>query len=248
MTSELEPYTFPVLEYPVSVGRTNNPTSKYKAIVRQDTGKLISIQRETYQLIPNKEVIQPLMKQLSKMDTPFFIDRSHSFVLDGKMRLNLVFPEYKIFDSVSDVALTLNLMNSYDGSSGLKIHFGLLRQVCTNGLIVNQILSKFYGRHTKGLNLHGIREALDASYNSLHVIHHRIETMQNTRPTNDLRAEIQKRLGVKIMKHVEKQESLTRKSQDEWTLLNHVTHYVSHELQPHVRHQYQMQISHIWKI
>ena len=73
MTSELEtrlsPFLFPVAEYPVSIGRTNNPTKEYKALVRQDNGKLIAIQRKTYKLVPNSEVIKPLMEQLHRLDT-----------------------------------------------------------------------------------------------------------------------------------------------------------------------------------
>ena len=114
--SRLAPYLFPVGQEKVYV---DNPetgvreyTQGYKAIVRQDTGSVISIAQDSYKLVPNAEVIKPLLKQLHRLDTSWYIDPSHSFVHDERMRLQITFPELVFHDGKSDIALSLFLHNS----------------------------------------------------------------------------------------------------------------------------------------
>ncbi len=252
MTSEAEtrltPFLFPIAEYPVSYGQTHCPTGEYKAIVRQDNGKLVAIQRKTYKVVSNAEVIRPLMAQLHKLDTSWIIDPSHSYVENERMRLQITFPELTFNDGRSDIALSLFLHNSYDSTEGVRMMFGAIRGICTNGMVFGEVLSKFYGKHTQGLEVRSIRAALDATYDKIPVIKHRIEAMQNTRPSHELRADIQKRLGVKVAKYVEQQESETRKAQNEWMLYNFLTYYISHLVSQHMRAQYQMHVSKMFKL
>ncbi|MAT40104.1 MAG: hypothetical protein CL946_10930 [Ectothiorhodospiraceae bacterium] len=248
MTSDIAPYLFPVAEYPVSIGQTNRPTSDYKAIVRQDNGKLISIQRKTYKLVPNSEVIKPLLAQLHKLDTSWYIDTSHSFVESEKMRLQVTFPELIFHDGRSDIALSLFIHNSYDSSEGIRMMFGAIRGICKNGMVFGEVLSKFYGKHTQGFDVRNLRQVLESTYDKIPVIKHRIEAMQNTRPSNELRADIQKKIGKKAMNYVEQQESESRKAQNEWILYNFLTYFISHIVQQRMRAHYQLQVSKLFKL
>ena len=67
----LDRFLFPVGERAVFVDddKTYKPTKHYKAIVREDNGKLVSIMKDSYQLVPNREVIMPLLEQLHNLDT-----------------------------------------------------------------------------------------------------------------------------------------------------------------------------------
>ena len=116
---QLAPYLFEVEERKVSfevIPPSLFPlsqlyeTNKYKAIVRKDNDKLISIMPQTYKMISNKDVIIPVLDFLTNFDNKWEIDPSHSFVEDGRMRLQITFPELTVNDGISDIALSLFLL------------------------------------------------------------------------------------------------------------------------------------------
>ena len=151
---QLSNYFFPISERSISVhsgleDESLLPADKFKAIVRADTNETISIVRDSYKVVENEELIIQLMYQLIHLDSPFKLDPSHSFCQSSRMRLQVTFPELTIRDSESAIALSLFLSNSYDMSEGVKLYFGAIRAICSNGMVFGKVLSKFYGRHTK---------------------------------------------------------------------------------------------------
>jgi hypothetical protein len=147
---KLDNFLFPVGERAVFVDddKTYKPTKNYKAIVREDNGKLVSIMKDSYQLVPNREVILPLLEQLHNLDTNWVIDPSHSFADDNRMRLQVTFDDLKLNDGRSDIALSLFLHNSYDGSEGVRMFWGAIRGICSNGMVFGNVLSKYFRKHT----------------------------------------------------------------------------------------------------
>ncbi|MBE0643272.1 MAG: DUF932 domain-containing protein [Bacteroidetes bacterium] len=247
----LSTYLFPVTEsavYRAGAGEDGVPqlSKDYKAIVRQDNGQLISIQRKTYKLVPNSEVIKPLMEQLHKLDTSWHVDSSHSFVDDSKMRLSIVFPELVINDGRSDIALSLYLHNSYDSSEGVRMYFGAIRAICKNGMVFGQILSKFYGKHTVNFDMEHLQRELTATADKLPVIKHRIGTLLESKVDKNLRMEIDRRLGKRVTKYIESQEQETQRAANQWAMYNIITYYVSHLVRKQLRSDYQIRTSKIF--
>lgn len=253
MTTEidrrLEPFLFPVKErevlYTDSSSLPKN-TSAYKAIVRED--KLISIMRDTYKIVPNKEVIKPLMEQLHNLDTTWYIDGSHSFVDDARMRLQVTFPELVFHDGRSDIALSLFLHNSYDGSEGVRMFWGAIRGICKNGMVFGTVLSKFYRKHTMGFEIDNLKEKLESTYDKIPVIKHRIEQLQNSKVNNTIRQSIENKLGKHVIKYIEEQEKEMKKAQNQWVLYNIITYYISHLVKQRLRAQYQQDVSRLFKL
>ncbi len=69
---------------------------KYKAIIRSDTNKIISIVNRNYKLVPNQVLIDQLLDELRRTDQKYEIEPHHSFVRDNRMRLyHLIFIEAK---------------------------------------------------------------------------------------------------------------------------------------------------------
>ncbi len=256
MTTEidrrLDNFMFPVVEKEVLYGNVTggipSNTSAYKAIVREDDNKLISIMRDTYKIIPNSEVIKPLLEQLHMLDTTWYIDSSHSFVEDHRMRLQVTFPELIFHDGRSDIALSLFLHNSYDGSEGVRMIWGAIRGICKNGMIFGEVLSKFYGKHTSGFEVGNLQEKLESTYDTIPVIKHRIEQLQNQTVTKALRQAIESKLGKKVYKYVEEQEAEISKAKNQWILYNILTYYISHVMKQRMRAQYQMEVSRLFKL
>lgn len=246
----LSPYLFPVDERPVFFERdTRNgtlvPSPNYKAIVRKDNGNLIAIQRDTYKLVPNSEVIKPLLEQLHQLDTSLYLDPSHSFVDDDRMRLQVTFPELLFHDGRSEIALSLFLHNSYDSSEGVRLFWGAIRAICKNGMVFGIVLAKYYRKHTQNLEISNLRDQLESTYDKIPVIRDRIDQLQATRVTKDFRVEVIESLGKKIGKYIEDQEE-TRRLANQWALYNVITYFVSHLVKQKMRASYQRQVSNLF--
>ena len=250
----LESFMFPVEERAVYVQDDPhlnlNIANNYKAIVRSDNGssELISIMKDTYQLVPNREVILPLIQELHNLDNKWFIDPTHSFIEDSRMRLQVTFPELTLNDGSSDIALSLFLHNSYDGSEGVRLFWGAIREICSNGMVFGTLLSKYYRRHTSGLDITNLKEKLQATYDKIPVIRHRIEMMQNTKVTPKFRRDIEDQLGKHVIKYVDQHEKQNKRAANLWMLFNMVTYYISHLIEQRKRAQYQLSASRLFKL
>jgi hypothetical protein len=251
MTSELDQklykYLFPVTEQKVFVEADDKSIAiapNYKAITREDNGKLISIQNDTYQIVSNAEIIKPLIEQLNELDSKWIIDPSHSFVTNQKMRLQITFPELTFNDGRSDIALSLFVHNSYDSSEGVRMFFGAIRGICSNGMVFGKVLTKYYHKHTKGIPLNNLQAQIEATYEQIPVISERIHILQNLNVSKSLNESVKKNLGKRISKYVKEQ----KKAENAWILYNYLTYYISHEIDQRLRAAYQMRVSRMFQL
>ena len=243
----LSKFLFPVEErrvYFTDSADDIKSTREYKAIVSSDNNKLISIMQDSYKLIPNREVILPLLEQLHELDTRWHFDNTHSFVDSKRMRLQVTFPDLTLNDGRSDIALSLFLHNSYDGSEGIRMFWGAIRGICSNGMVFGDVLSKFYGKHTKGINLGNLKEQLEQTYDQIPVIKQRIELLQSIRVTETIKKEVETKMGKTVAKYVKEQKPPI----NQWALYNILTYYVSHIVEQRMRAAYQMKVSKLFKL
>ena len=246
MTTEVDKklwkFLFPVQEKQVYFEGEDGSTvltPEYKAITREDNGKLISVMNGTYQLVPNAEIIKPLMEQLHTLDSRWIIDSSHSFVENKRMRLQVTFPDLTFNDGRSDIALSLFLHNSYDGSEGVRMYWGAIRGICSNGMVYGKVLGKFYAKHTSGIRLDNLAEQVQQTYDQIPVIKERIDILQNIGVSKSLQESVEKQFGKSIAKYVQEQPS----PESQWILYNYLTWYISHVVDLRMRAAYQMKVS-----
>jgi hypothetical protein len=244
----LEPYLFPVAEGEVAFRKWNdldvNFTTDYKSIIRKDTNELISVMKDTYQLVPNSEVILPLLDQLSSLDTKWHIDPSHSFVENNRMRLQVTFPDLLFHDGRSDIAMSLFIHNSYDGSEGVRMFWGAIRGICSNGMIFGEVLSKYYARHTSGIQIENLKEQVQSTYDQIPVIKERIDILKRLDVTDTLTNKVEETLGKRIVKYINEQSP----AENQWALYNMLTYYISHIVAQRLRAGYQQKVSKLFRL
>lgn len=249
---KLSNFLFPVEQREVFVedglGLNYKPAKEYKAIVRSDSNRIISVMKDSYKLVPNKEVIMPLLEQLHNLDTNWIIDPSHSFSDDNRMRLQVTFPDLKLNDGRSDIALSLYLHNSYDGSESVRMFWGAIRSICSNGMVFGVLLSKYYRKHTAGLEIKNLKHQLESTYDKIPVIKHRIEILQNTKVTHRIRRDVEDKLGSSVAKYIKAQEKTNKKAANLWILYNIITYYISHIVEQRMRASYQLETSRLFKL
>ena len=253
----LQPFCFPVVERAVAVdgGQTNLIdledqssflSNGYKAIVREDTNEVISIVKDSYQIVKNSDLINRLLQELATSGYQFKIDPSHSFVENNRMRLQITFPELLFRDGESDIALSAFLENSYDQSSGIRWYFGAIRAICSNGMVFGQILSKYYSKHTSGFSFQDLGEKLTEARQYFPVIQERINRLERLRVDEQLVENVSNKVSKRLAEQVIEQEEIGRLTQ--WQLLNRLTNYVSHDLDQRHRARYQDNISKVFAL
>jgi len=253
---DLSQFMFPVEERPVAIhdgvqdimdieNRNTFLSADYKALVRADTNEPISIVRNTYQVVPNSVLINQLMQELVGMETPFAVDPSHSFVMNNKMRLQVRFPELTVSDDDSDIALSLYLHNSYDGSEGVRAFFGAIRGICTNGMVFGKSIAKAYHRHTSGFQLDKISDSLSEVTELMPGIQARINNLIRSEPDDALYESIEKQLGKRMLKQVHES---TQVYQSQWDVLNAITFIISHTIDQRMRARYQLATSQVFAL
>jgi len=248
----LNDYCFPVVERKVAVhnGQTeqidlgNTKTflpGDYKAIVREDTNELISVVKQSYQVVPNEMLINQLMGELEKIDTSYEVEDSHSFVENSRMRLQITFPEILINDGTSDIALSMYLHNSYDLSEGVRIFWGAIRGICSNGMVFGKVLGRFYRKHTKGFKIENLHQELSRTADLLPRVQDRINDLDSKPVSETICESVENELGKRFAK-----QALESDHDTQWQLFNAITYLISHVIHQRQRARYQMATSRIF--
>jgi hypothetical protein len=229
-------------------------TEDYEAIVRGDTGALIAINPSTYKLVTNRDLIETTMEQLNKLGVEYKINESHSFVSNERMKLQLEFPEIKIHDGTSDINMSLFIHNSYNQAEGIRILWGAIRSICTNGMIFGTVMKRIYMRHRGKVQerVDKIGEELLDTYHTIPELNNRIKVLQmlSTFP-QDMLDQLAKTVGKGItdeaIEELDK-ETPNWRSFTHWELYNKLTFAISHTVAQHLRTQKQLALGKVFKL
>lgn len=152
--------SFPVEEQSIFIG--DDPLDGWKAITSD--GDLISIVRDTYQLVPFVNFFGELEDHISKSDLDTTNMMYSSAVTHGGSRAirEYVFPEHTVnLGGRDDIMLRIVARSSYDESLANSIMVGAFRLLCSNGMIIGEVGYKALGRHTKNYSNHKLMDRLD---------------------------------------------------------------------------------------
>jgi hypothetical protein len=139
---------------------------RFKAVVREDTGKVLAVHRSTYNLVHNEEIYPQFEEALrrSKLD---LTDMYTSIAVndDGASVVKSYhFPAHKVAISKGDeVDMVLRVRNSYDGRWAFGTVLGGYRLICSNGMVIGKQFSSSYGKHTRNLNVSTSVDKLNAA-------------------------------------------------------------------------------------
>jgi hypothetical protein len=125
-------------------------SSRYAIVLDPDGAhEEAGIVSKDYNLVENREVVAAAERILEEAHLEA---EEGSLLFDGKrFRQRFVLSKATFDVSPGDtVALTLDVQNSYDGSTRFGIAFNLQRLVCSNGMVVDQMLGGFRFKHNMG--------------------------------------------------------------------------------------------------
>lgn len=142
-----------------------------KAIVRSDTGEVISTVGKNYKVLKNAEVFAQFDSALaeSEIDLTGAYKRVSVCANGAETILAYSFPAYETTITnreVGDVIrLTTVARNSYSGTSMFSARFSSDRLICRNSMIAATDISYFAGRHTQNLQVEHAVEKIKQSIN-----------------------------------------------------------------------------------
>ena len=149
---------FPVKED--IIYKRDGDESGYKFIMREDTNEILSCMTKEYKLVSNSEVWEAANPILNEMGA--VLTEQQTFSNGARTSWTWKIPDVKVKVSKGDeLNPQITIRNSYDGSFQLGILSGAFRLVCSNGLMLGNILTHKVNRHSiYNTNLDKIDESI----------------------------------------------------------------------------------------
>jgi len=217
----------------------NNKETGKSLIIREDTNDLISVVSDDYLLIPNRLVVDNLLKEFSgiiEMNTARIKQNTFSNINYSSLSFDLKYPkrEVKTGDVVGAV---LRVENSYDTTKALRVSMNALRLVCSNGMTVD---SEIFHSKTKHIGdakaeevvLEMITKVKDKGEEKFLGLGERFLEMANTELTPDIKEEFIKIISShpKYVVEAITNQIISTKPKDLWDLYNCVTYVATHDM------------------
>ena len=157
---------FPVKEDTIYQASGGDP-SGWKFIVREDTNEILSCMTDEYKLVSNRDVWDAAFPTLKDMGA--VLTEEKVFSHGARVSWTWTIPDVKVKIKRGDeLNPQITIKNSYDGSYQLGILSGAFRLLCSNGLVLGNILSKKVNRHSiYNTNLDKIEESIKSTVDTM---------------------------------------------------------------------------------
>ena len=111
-----------------------NPQQAFAIVVDTPKGKkIVNTCSKQYHLVPNREIIEPLVESLEGYNIDFNVTNSK----DSRFSLDVLLHDIQVTVGKKDpIIAKLRMYNSYDGRLKFQFHMGFFRLICSNGMVV----------------------------------------------------------------------------------------------------------------
>jgi hypothetical protein len=141
--------------------RGMNEIEGYKGNFRVDTGECLAVTSDKYKIIHHQEVLDTIEDNLD-----FGPYKRKVYSINGGRRIYAVYDfsdQRRQIQPGDDVGFRLLAKNSYDGSTGVVLGAGLLRQICSNGMVIMSDNTQITRQHSTNIDLGFLEETIKAS-------------------------------------------------------------------------------------
>ena len=236
--TELEQTYFPIREERVFT--KSGLETKRKAIIREDTNKVLGVVSEQYKPIPNRDLFGGVEETFGRLNMNFQIKKL--FTNERRTYVTYDFPETKVDigkNGIEDlVNMRLEVINSYDASHKVWLQLGGFRWVCENGLFVGTSIMEVSQKHFQGLAIPEICSKIkDSSDIYLNKVQPKWQLWNTTEVEND--SDIIKRIEKKGFPRkyfdIVNAMWMTEKNRTVWNLYNSFTYVTTHRVESYER-------------
>lgn len=236
-----------------------------RAIINADTGKVVSVVSNRYNIVQNKVLVEKFEDYLEETDVKFIRTGAGCNMTGSTFWANYRFPDIKTnvgeyttkyhsanWDGGAYVGKTLNddielltdVWNSYNGSSGFGMMIGGFRKVCLNGLMAKEKLFRISEGHVGEEDMINsfvinFETAKNIFINNLAKSWEQLTTLDfdKVQAATVLRSLELGKLYAKKMGYVYNQELNAGKLKTMWDFYNMITWFTTHVMEQRSRHR-----------
>ena len=227
----IEQTLFPVTETPAVFpdDPSGYKSTGYKFIVREDTGKVLSCMSNDYKLVNNKDIIDVALPVLKKHNAQ--LKEAVSFGNGQHTTWKWVIPDVKIEISKGDMMNPeVIIKNSYDGTTQVHILSGAFRLVCSNGMIIGNIINKYnYKHNVSNINLKNLDESVEKTIIQARKVGEEFPVLKDKNLKQKHIIELIK-LFPSTMNEFITQYMIANKPKNYWDLFNVATYISTHKM------------------
>lgn len=140
----------------------------YRAIINPDTNDLFSILSTKYKIMQHTDVLTKVEECVAKHPEYGTPKRTIKTLSNGaKLQAKYVFPEIDVQINTGDVVHPeVEIRNGYDGIWSFGVLFGAFRLVCSNGLVIGDVVMQFKRKHFNPAQQFLLTDMLQNSFES----------------------------------------------------------------------------------
>lgn len=206
-----------------------------RAIIREDTGGVLGVVSDRYQLVPHGDVFKAASQVSKEFGLGTEPDRV-SVCKGGSVVFGRFFSQANghVQVKVGDIVrVGVEIFNSYDGSMPVGLMLIAERLSCTNGMVVPETLTSFSVKHYPTLQLSDVRQYLGKVLQQVNRV---AEKWHDWSETKAEEPKVREFFG-EVFGHRKRSQLLVRYLQEReddtvWGAYNFLTRHFSHELKP----------------
>jgi hypothetical protein len=214
-----------------------------RANVRTDTGESLGIVSGRYHIIQNADMHDVVERSLYAhgMD----VGTTHSYAFNHGREVKMVYEirnMNRIIKKGDAVGLRFVATNSFDGKSAATFGIGILRLVCSNGMVGLEAFKGFTQKHDAKADLSKLSELITEGIGQYNKLCDRFQILTDKELKVRQRAEVARNLTLKgvfcgqvynrVIERISQEQEIDG-GDTAWGLLNSITHVHTHELSLH---------------
>ncbi len=227
---------FDVVERPVSVD--NRILASKKAIVRADTGDVLSVMSRHYVPVSNKKTLESFAEIAEEAKIEWTLTAAHTIQNGTKTIMEMTFPNNSVnagkINKNQDDILEMKgyLTNGFDGFNAAKLEIGFVRLICKNGMVGYQTDKVMRQVHMGAVNeklveafRNGINDVVKASADFVKKL---TETKFKNKETVQAIISSSKWVGQKYQEELVNEWKVKKQALNAWILYNVYTYVITH--------------------
>jgi len=230
LKSTFFPVTLVPVPHPYSEEYNEQPDTKYRYVMRNDNGEVLSIVTKDYQLVENEKLIEAIMPSIDSFGGELL--ECKLFGDGARVQYRFSFPNKKItIHEKDDLIPEVVIKNSYDGSTAITVMAGAFRLVCTNGMVIGEIVDYFKNRHLTDVDVSKLNDIIYSTIEkTVTYLSEKVVKLAEISPVKeqhiiDVIQLFPERMMERAMEHI-----IRNKPKDYWDLLNIATNIATHHM------------------
>lgn len=218
-----------------SVQVDGNTVKDRYALVREDTGDVLSFVSPRYEPVSNKQVWGYFAEVAEQAGVKYEAGKGYNIRNGQKTIMEMVFPDLTIMVGKTDkMHLRGNLINGNDGMTAPRMESGFFRLVCSNGAVVGNRDTVAKYRHVKGVTgkiVSGFKDIIQNKLENVNLFVNQLaDTKLKDRETIELLFADAKFFSVKNRQDLVEEWERQGKPTSAWEIYNVYTYVITHKM------------------